>query len=191
MFGNLSKFILKMLGWKFTGEYPHHYKKFVLIVIPHTSSWDFPTGLLVRSSWKSDIKFVGKKTLFRFPFGGIFRWLGGYPVDRKRSQNFVDAVVDVFNEKEEFAICIAPEGTRKKVEKLKTGFYYIAKGAGIPIIPVKFDFEHKIIGIGEPIFPSDSKEADIEKIERFFRGVKGKVPENSYGYNLNEDIPKM
>jgi 1-acyl-sn-glycerol-3-phosphate acyltransferase len=173
----LSKQILHLLGWKLEGKYPYHLSKFVLIVIPHTSNWDFPLGLLVRKALRSDIKFLAKKSLFRFPFGSLFQWLGGYPVDRSRSQNFVDAVVEMIEKKKEMIVCIAPEGTRSKVEKLKSGFYYIARGAQIPILMVKFDYKEKVIGFAEPFLPPSTYEETLEKLMAYYKGVEGKFPE--------------
>lgn len=182
MSSKFSKWLLKLWGWRIEMETPDLPDKYVVIVVPHTSSWDFPVGLLARSAMGEDIKYVGKKSLFRPPLGAIFRWLGGYPVDRSQRTHFVDAVVDVFNEKEEFAICIAPEGTRKRVDELKSGFYYIAKGAGIPIILCKFDWKDKVISFRKPFFPTDDKEADFALIYEYFEGVVGKKPEFSFRY---------
>jgi 1-acyl-sn-glycerol-3-phosphate acyltransferase len=176
----LSKQILRLLGWKMEGEYPYHLKKMVLIVIPHTSNWDFPLGLLVRKALRSDIKFLAKKSLFRFPFGGLFRSLGGYPVDRSRSQNFVDAVVELIDNQEDMVVCIAPEGTRSRVEKLKSGFYYIARGAQIPIFMVKFDYKEKVIGFAEPFMPFPTYEETLEKLVAFYKGVEGKFPAQAW-----------
>lgn len=180
----LSKLILKILGWKIVGEYPHHLKKFILVVVPHTSNWDFPLGIMVRTVWdpKRAVKFIGKDSLFKRPHGFFFYWLGGYPVDRSKRNNFVQAVVDIFNSKEKFAIVLAPEGTRKRVEKLKTGFYFIAKGAQAPLILVKFDYEHKEVKFSEPFYTTENQEADFEFIDNHFRGVKGKIPEKGYLY---------
>lgn len=181
MFRAISKFLLRFFGWKIITEYEELPKKYVIIVVPHTSNWDFPIGLMVRSAMQLNTKYVGKDSLFKNPaVGAVMRWLGGYPVDRSKSNNFVDAVVDLFNSKEEFAITIAPEGTRKKVDKLKTGFYYIALGAKVPIIMVKFDWGKKIIGFSRPFFPTGDKDADFEFITSYFRGAKGRVPENSF-----------
>ncbi|MCO6478024.1 MAG: lysophospholipid acyltransferase family protein [Phaeodactylibacter sp.] len=181
MFRAISRFLLKALGWKIVTEFDELPKKYVIIAIPHTSNWDFPIGIMVRSVLGFDAKYVGKDSLFKIPIlGPVMRWLGGYPVDRSKSNNFVDAVVDIFNSKEEFAITIAPEGTRKKVDKLKTGFYYIALGAGVPIIMVKFDWANKTITFSPPFFPTGDKEADFEFITEYFRGVKGRNPENSF-----------
>lgn len=177
MLSQISKFILSLLGWKITGAYPHHIDKFIIIVAPHTSNWDFPLGLLVRSAIKAKISFIGKSSLFKPPHGFIFRWLGGYPVDRTKNNNLVDSVVNLYNSSKKLTIVITPEGTRKKVEKIKTGFYFIAKGANIPILPVKFDFEHKDVNFGNLFYPTADKDADIEHIVNYYRGVKGKRPD--------------
>lgn len=180
MFSAISKWILKVWGWRIEGRYPHELKKFVIIVIPHTSNWDFPLGVLVRSALQAKIGYVGKASLFKPPHGWLFRWLGGYPVDRTKRTNFVDAVVDVFNEQENFAMTIAPEGTRKKVEKPKTGFYYIALGTKVPIVMVKFDWGNKVVGINDPFYPTGDIDADMKVIKAYFHGVKGKNPEFSF-----------
>ncbi len=185
MWSAFSSWILRLLGWKFEGAFPLQLSKYVIIVIPHTSNWDFPMGLLVRSATKVNALFAAKHTLFRFPLGGLFRWLGGYPVDRSKRSNFVDAVVDIYNARDDFILTIAPEGTRKKVKKLKSGFYYIALGAKVPIVMVKFDFGQKIIGIREPFFPSGDKEADYAIVNQYFKGVRGKVAENSWNYEAH------
>lgn len=177
MFRAISRFLLKLLGWKVVLEYDQLPEKYVFIAIPHTSNWDFPLGLLARSALGLDIKYVGKDSLFRPPVGWIFRWLGGYPVDRSQRTNYVDSVVDIFNSKEQFAICIAPEGTRKKVDQLKTGFYYIALGAGAPIVMGRLDWAHREIRLSRPFFPSGDKEADFQFIMQYFQGAKGKHPE--------------
>lgn len=180
MLSAISKWILRCFGWKIEGHYPHELKKFVIIVIPHTSNWDFPLGVLVRSALKAKVNYVGKDVLFRPPFGWLFRWLGGYPVNRSKSSHFVDNVVDIFNKEEQFALTIAPEGTRRKVEKLKSGFYYIALGARVPIVMIKFDWGNRIVGICEPFYPTGNFEADMEIVKNFYRGVKGKNPQDSF-----------
>lgn len=176
----ISNWILKLWGFEIIRNYTEWPKKNIVAVVPHTSSWDFPLGLLVRASLRRDIKFVGKASLFRFPFGMIFKALGGYPVDRSKSNNFTDAVVSIFNRKDAFSICLAPEGTRRRVEKLKTGFYYIAKGAGVPILLCQFDWKHRKVVFSAPFWPTEDMEADFEFITSYFRGVIGKVPEYSF-----------
>lgn len=176
----LSRLIyFKMMGWKLTGNFPD-LKKYVLIVVPHTSWHDFYIGLLVRGVTGEKINYVGKKELFKPPFGWYFRWTGGAPIDRGKRSNTVDAIIDLFNSREEFRLSIAPEGTRKKVSTLKSGFYYVAKGAGVPIVLVAFDFENKEVRIEEPFYPTEDMEADMAKIYAYYKGVKGKKPENSF-----------
>lgn len=176
MFSLISKFILKLCGWKVEDTYPHHLKKCVVIVAPHTSSWDFIVGVLYRAALKIKANYLGKEELFRPPFGFLFRWLGGYPVNRTTSQNMVDEVVKIFNAKDEFSIALSPEGTRKKVDKLRTGFYHIAKKAGVPIVMAALDFKNKQAIFAEPFFTSDNQEADFEHILQFFRPIQGKIP---------------
>lgn len=172
--------ILKVLGWKIEGRYPYEEKKLMLIVMPHTSNWDFPLGLLVRCALRINGSFVGKDSLFKPPHGFLFRLLGGIPVDRSKSNNFVQSVVDEYKRREELTIVIAPEGTRKKVDQLKTGFYYIAEGARIPILMCKFDFENKVVGWAPPFLPTEDKEADFQRIRDYYLGVKGYHPELGY-----------
>ncbi|MBR9855003.1 MAG: acyltransferase [Algicola sp.] len=176
----LAKFIyFKILGWKLNGSFPQ-VDKCVVIVVPHTHWLDFFLGLLIRKVINQEINYIGKKSLFKPPFGWFFRWTGGAPVDRTKNSNTVDSIVQIFNEREVFRFALAPEGTRKKVDQLKTGFYHIAKKANVPIVMVAFDFGKKEIKIGKPFFAAQSQENDFEKIHNFYKGVKGKVPEYSF-----------
>jgi 1-acyl-sn-glycerol-3-phosphate acyltransferase len=177
----LSKFIYhKLLGWKVTGFSDFEsVKKAVIIAVPHTSWHDFYIGVLLRSVIGLKANFVGKKELFAFPFGWIFRALGGAPVVRKTNENQVEAIARLFDEHDVFRMAMAPEGTRKKVEEWRTGFYYIAKAANVPIIMFTLDFENKENRFSEPFYPTDDKEADFKFMRKFFEGVKGKVPEYS------------
>jgi len=149
-----------------------------VIVGPHTSNWDFPIGVLARSIIQiQDAKYLGKSSLFKWPHGFIFRALGGHPVHRSRNNNLVDAVIDLFNNKEKFAVALAPEGTRSKVESIKTGFYHIAVKAKIPIIKVGLDYSLKQTIIDAPFYPSGDIERDMPLILDFFSKIKGKHPE--------------
>ncbi|MGB5818334.1 MAG: 1-acyl-sn-glycerol-3-phosphate acyltransferase [Saonia sp.] len=176
----LAKFIyFKILGWKLIGTFPK-LDKCVVIVVPHTSWVDFFIGLLVRKIWNEEINYVGKKGLFRPPFGWYFRWMGGAPIDRSKSSDTVSATAKIFRERKKFRLTIAPEGTRKKVTEWKTGFYYIAKAAEVPIVMVAFDYGKKQVKVSEPYFPTKDKEADFKEYEAFFKGVIGKVPAYSF-----------
>lgn len=173
-----SKVALRAIGWKSVGSFPPYLKKYVVIVAPHTSGWDFVIGLFFRKALHLEkARYLGKQELFRPPFGFFFRWLGGYPVDRSSRHNLVDQVVRIFNEHEEFAIALSPEGTRQRVDKLKTGFYNIALAAHVPLIMVAFDYRNKRAIIAEPLPLTGDQPRDFEKILSFFRPIQGKYPE--------------
>jgi 1-acyl-sn-glycerol-3-phosphate acyltransferase len=180
MIKKISGFILfKILGWKFEGDFPKDIKKYVVIAAPHTSWVDFPIAILSRMASGLMINFIGKNSLFNGPFGFFFRGLGGTPVDRSKSNNLVDAIVQIFNSKEEFRLGLSPEGTRKKVKKWKTGFYYIAKGANVPIVMATLDFENKKIKISNAYYPTEDRKKDFEYFGSFYLNVKGKNPDLS------------
>lgn len=170
--------LFKILGWRIVGSMPTNVPKFIIAVAPHTSNWDFPIGLAARSILRiQKAKFLGKSQLFGPATGWFFRALGGQPVDRSSSHDVVDQVVSMFKAHDEFVLALAPEGTRKKVGKLRTGFYYIAKGAQVPIVPVGFDFAKKEIIIGPPMNTTDNFDVDMEKLMAFYRPIRGKNPE--------------
>ena len=146
-------------------------------MVPHTHWHDFHVGALARRILRTEINFVAKKELFKWPFGAYFKWMGGAPLDRTEGQNKVESIAAIFEAKEEFRLALAPEGTRKKVERWKTGFYYIAMAAKVPIIPVAFDYKTKVVKIGAPFYPTGNIDDDLPKLEAFYVGVVGKVPE--------------
>lgn len=185
----ISKWILKLLGFKVTGWDPLTLSKYVVIVMYHTSNWDFPLGLLVRSAMEWDIKFVGKHTLFKWPFGGILRSMGGYPVNRSKSINYVESVAEIFAANDTFRVCITPEGTRSKVDRLKTGFYYIAKAAEVPIVMVAFDFKGREVRISQPVDSQLEYHEVYEKMRVYFKDVGAFIPANSYDFNENIKHP--
>lgn len=173
----LSKFIFfKLMGWKLIGPFPE-VEKCVVIVAPHTSWVDFFIGLLVRSIVKREVNFIGKKSLFNPPFGWYFRWMGGTPIDRSKNSDTVVSTARIFSQRKVFRLALSPEGTRKKVTEWKTGFYYIAKEAKVPIVMVAFDYGKKQVKISDPVFPTDDKESDFKRYKDFFKGVVGKIPE--------------
>lgn len=175
-----SFIFFKILGWKLSGSIQPSLKKCVVIVIPHTSNFDFFIALLVRGIMNIEINFVGKKELFIFPFGYYFRSVGGAPLDRSGGKNNVDATAEIFNNHDTFRLALSPEGTRKKVIELRTGFYYIALKANVPIVPVAFDFGKKEVKIDDPFTPSGNYEVDMKLILPFYKGVVGKNPSRSF-----------
>lgn len=169
----------KVLGWKIVGDFAPQIKKSVIIAVPHTSWHDFYIGVFTRRITKVQINWVGKKELFKWPFGWYFRWMGGAPLDRTSGQNKVEAIAKVFDSKDEFRLTLAPEGTRKKVDTWKTGFYYIAMAVGVPIIPVAFDYRTKTVRIHPPFYPTGDLETDLKVLRKLYEGVVGKVPQYS------------
>jgi len=171
------RLILKIWGFKITGHFPAEIKKKLYVVYPHTSNWDFPLGILMKGGIPMDVNYVAKDSLFKWPYGWIFRALGGIPVDRKRRTNFVDSMTELYNKYDRLSFAIAPEGTRKKVDRWKTGFYYIALNAKIPIIPVKFDYKNMEVHYGDPFWPTGNIDEDMKFFAKHFMGTVGKNPE--------------
>jgi len=171
----LAHFILRMIGWRTHAIRPHtsHY---VIIGAPHTSNWDFGLMLLLMAAEQLPIRFLGKDSLFRGPLGPIMRSLGGIPVNRRERTKLVDQVVAKFEEYDDLIIGIAPEGTRSKTSHWKTGFYYIALKANVPIAMAYLDYGNKIIGVGPNFMPSGDLNADFEIIREFYTGIIGKNP---------------
>jgi len=176
----IYKFIyFRILKWKILGDFPKELNKYVIIAAPHTHWHDFPMGIMLRSILKTKINFVAKKELFKPVLGWYLRKVGGYALDRTKGQNKVQAYAKLFSDNKELRLTIAPEGTRKKVDKWKTGFYYIAKEAQVPIVMVAFDFGKKEHRISRPFYPTDDVEADFKFMHSFFDGVIGRIPEYS------------
>jgi 1-acyl-sn-glycerol-3-phosphate acyltransferase len=173
----LGGFILKIMGWNIEGDFPK-VPKAVLIEAPHTSNWDFVVGVAAKFVLELDVHWLGKHTLFKRPFRGVLRWLGGIPVERNASHGVVQQTVDMISQEDQFLLALSPEGTRKKVDRWKTGFYQIAKAANIPIIPVAFDYGTKMIQIGKALYPTESIKSDFGQLEAFYANVKGEHPEN-------------
>ncbi len=184
----IYKLWFKSLSFKFEGEIPKDLPKYIIVVAPHTANLDFFIGLAVRSILQFKSYYLAKSQLFKPPFGFIFRWLGGYPVDRSKFNRLVEAVVDIFNSKEVFSIAIAPEGTRKKVKKIKTGFYHISRKAKVPIILMGFDYGNRKIRISDPFLPSNNAHSDFTKIINFFSECKGVIPENGVSPDVLDNM---
>ncbi|HQV97314.1 MAG: 1-acyl-sn-glycerol-3-phosphate acyltransferase [Saprospiraceae bacterium] len=173
----LCRFLLKLWGFKVTGPNPEVVPKKVYAVYPHTSNWDFLLGILLKFAMPIDVNYIAKDSLFRWPHGILFRKLGGIPVDRSKNNNFVDTMANLYNKYDKLAFAISPEGTRKSVSKFKSGFYYIAVKAKVPIILVKFDFGNKVVDYSEPFYPTGVYADDLPFIINHFKGTKGKNPE--------------
>jgi 1-acyl-sn-glycerol-3-phosphate acyltransferase len=152
----------------------------VVAVVPHTSWLDFFIGLMVRSISKEQINFLGKKELFTPYTSWFFKGLGGAPLDRSGNKGAVDAIVHAFNSHQKFRIALAPEGTRKKVEHLKTGYYHIAKKLEIPIVPVAFDYKNKKVIIHDVFRPTQEEQKDLKALTLLFKGVEGYSKERSF-----------
>jgi len=169
---------LRMFGWRREGQ-PPDAPKYVIIAAPHTSNWELPTALMMAFAFKVKIHWMGKDSLFRWPFGTFFKWLGGIPVDRGTSHGMVEQTIRRFRERESFILVMAPEGTRSKTGHWRTGFYHIAQGADVPIALGFLDYRRKVGGIGPVVMPTGNIERDIKAIRAFYAGVTGKHPEQS------------
>jgi len=170
----------KLMGWKIMGTIDADIKKCVMMVMPHTSAHDFYLGVFTRGITGIEMNFVAKKELFTFPLGYYFKYMGGEPLDRSGGRNKVDSVAAIFNKKEIFRLAVLPEGTRNKVAEIKTGFYYIALKAKVPIVPVAFDFGKKEVNLGSPLIPSGNIEKDLPILLKHFIGVEGKISEKGF-----------
>ena len=169
---------LKVFGWRLEGRLPD-VDKLVVIAAPHTSNWDLPVLLSLAFALRVKACWLGKHTLFRRPFGFLFRWMGGIPIYRSASQNMVAQSVEMFRNSEKLILTIPPEGTRSKVSHWKTGFYYIALGAEIPIAMAFIDYKRKASGVGPTLYPTGNIEADMEIIRNFYANVTAKYPDKA------------
>ncbi|MCL6416859.1 lysophospholipid acyltransferase family protein [Aestuariirhabdus sp. Z084] len=169
----LAWIILKLAGWKLEGRPPEE-SKYVLIAVPHTTNWDFPITMSMAVIFRFKIFWMGKQSLFRGPMGPLMRWMGGIAINRSRSNNMVEQVIETFNKNDELVVTIPPEGTRSKVDKWKTGFYHIAHGAGVPIALGFVDYTTKTGGFGPTFYPTGDIDADIIEIKRIYADMKEK-----------------
>lgn len=159
------------MGWRIEGDIPD-LPKMVLIVAPHSSNWDFIVGVAAKLALRLRVKYLGKDTLFRFPLGIVMRRLGGIPVDRSNANAVVQSIVREFEQRRQMLLAIAPEGTRARVDRWRTGFYHIARAAGVPIVPVAFNWETRVVQIQSPFSPAGDPEADIGALRSRFAAVR-------------------
>lgn len=178
----IATIILKMIGWKLTGEKPID-KKLIVVVMHHTSNWDFPLGILNRWKWGIFVAFAIKASMFKPPLGYIIKALGGFPIERnpkRKSKSVVGQIVKKIKESDEMLFNIAPEGTRSKVKRLKSGFYRIAKDADVKIVLVDFNYLTKTIHWDKAHVPADTFEEELLIMKEFYKDSSGKYPEKSY-----------
>ena len=170
----LSRLLLWLTGWHVEGVAPTA-PKYVLIAAPHTSNWDFPLTLMVCFVLRLNVHWMGKASLFPPIVGRVMTWLGGIPVHRERAGNLVQGMVSAFACSPRMAIVVSPEGTRSNVVHWKTGFYYIALGADVPIALGYLDFKDKVAGIGRLLQPSGNISADMAEIRGFYADITGRT----------------
>ena len=174
----IGKFFLAITGWKFKGDIPRS-DRIILVAGPHTSNWDFLLALAFIFGLNLNVFWIGKHTLFKNGFSKIMRKLGGIPVDRASPELLMNEVSHIVKKQQGVIIAISPEGTRKKVERLKSGFLRIAKTTNSQILLAGIDFESKLIHLGKLFQPSGNTESDLLNVHKYFRQFKGKRPEFS------------
>ncbi len=172
----IARLMMLASGWRFEGALPN-LKQFVLIVAPHTSNWDFPIGIMAMFALGIRATFLGKDSLFKAPFGFVFRWMGGVPVDRQSPHNVVEQTIGYLEKHDRMILALSPEGTRTKTPRWRTGFYWVAVGAGVPIVPVALDFSRKRYIIHPLQMTTGNAEQDIARLQTFFRADQACKPE--------------
>ena len=173
-------------GWTASGIVPEP-RKFVLIAAPHTSNWDFLNFIGLTDDLGITPHFMAKKSLFRWPWKNFLLDMGGVPVDRSGSQNYVQAMIDEFSKRTEFMLTVAPEGTRGAVRKWKTGFYHIAVGAKVPLVVGMMDYAKKTGGLGPAIWPTGDFKADMAKVAELYAAVTPKYPNKKMASIAGDD----
>lgn len=171
----VSAGLLRGLGWRLEGNFPANLQKAVVIGAPHTSNWDLPYTLFASFALRLTPYWMGKASIFKFPFGGLMRWLGGIPVDRSKSNNLVAASAEALVAADgPVQLIVPPEGTRSKTVYWKTGFYWIAVTAKLPIVMAHMDYSRKLVGLGPLFTPTGDVEADMAAIKQYYAQFKGK-----------------
>jgi 1-acyl-sn-glycerol-3-phosphate acyltransferase len=171
----MATFFFKLFGWRVTGALPN-LPKMIIIGAPHTSNWDFPLAMTLIFYLGVRFNWMAKKEFFVAPFTRLWLWLGGIPIDRQAANGMVGQTVQAIQDRAKVVLAIAPEGTRSKVARWRTGFYHIAHGANIPIVPVLVDYGRKTLTITDPFIPTGDVEADLPVLQARFKGIVGKNP---------------
>jgi len=183
IFRALGKFIIWLFGWKVDQHLKSDFRRCVVVAAPHTSNWDFVIARAAFEVMEIPVRFTIKKEWTTGPIGWLLIALGAIGIDRKQKDSqlqpisYVEAMVNLFHNNEELAVLVTPEGSRKRVEHWKTGFYHIAKQANVPIAFGYMDYKTKVAGIGKVIWPSEDMEADMKEVMRFYKGIHPKFPE--------------
>lgn len=173
----LGRFMVRLRGWGFEGEVPDE-PRMILLVAPHTSNWDFLTGLWAKFALRLKASFLGKHTLFWWPLGAFLRSIGGIAIDRSKPAGITEDSTRAFRESERLMLVIAPEGTRSKSRKWKSGFYRIAVAAEVPILLIAFDYPRKVIRLGPLFRPTGDYEKDLSEIQSHYSADMALRPEN-------------
>lgn len=168
-----AAFFFRLFGWQVAGSLPN-LPKMVIIGAPHTSNWDFPLAMTLIFYLGVHLNWMAKKEFFVAPFSRLWLWLGGVPIDRKAANGMVGQTIEAVQTRAKIVLAIAPEGTRSKVARWRTGFYHIAHGANIPIVPVLVDYGRKVLTITEPFFPTGDVDADLPLLQSRYQGISGK-----------------
>lgn len=184
----LARRWLKWTGWQAEPALPA-VRKAVVLSYPHTTNWDLAYALAVSRVHGVRVRWIGKHTLFRFPIGGLMRWLGGVPVDRSKSNNLVAAAADMLREADALYLLVPPEGTRSKAQYWRTGFYHIAREAGVPILLGYLDYPNKRGGFGEAFVPTGDLQADMEHFRRYYSDKHGLYLDKEGPIRLKEELP--
>jgi 1-acyl-sn-glycerol-3-phosphate acyltransferase len=172
----LAKLLLRAFGFRLVGE-PPPVPRCVIVFAPHTSNWDFPILLLVKFGYGVDVSYLGKHTLFRWPFGWFFRAVGGIPVERHKRASMVKQIAAEFARRQRLWLAMSPEGTRSKTDHWKSGFYRIALAANVPVVLVFLDTIRRECGVGAVLELTGDAERDIERFREFYATKRGIRPE--------------
>jgi 1-acyl-sn-glycerol-3-phosphate acyltransferase len=165
--------VLRLGGWRVCGEIPD-LPRLVILAAPHSSGWDAVWGLAARLALGLEVRFMGKAELFHGPLGRLLRWLGGVPVDRHAASGVVEQMAARFAGSERFWLALAPEGTRRRVERWRSGFWHIARAADVPVLCAYFHYPDKVIGFGPCIELGDDLDADMRRIRGIYAPWVGK-----------------
>lgn len=186
LFPTLGRAALRLAGWTIRGGLPE-LPKYVIIVAPHTSNWDFPVGVAALFALDLEAHWFGKDSLFRAPMGSMLRLLGGRPVHRETPEGVVAEMAAMLRAEPQFILALAPEGTRKRVDQWRSGFYRIAEAAGVPIVPVWFDWSRREIGIGAPVQPSGDLACDLSALQALYRPEMARNPKGFWDVSQQPD----